>query len=67
MAECKKQENLKKCNCTYPCDKKGMCCDCIAYHLARKELPACCFPQEEEKTYDRSFEKFAELVNKGKI
>jgi hypothetical protein len=24
-----------------------------------KELPACCFPDEVEKTYDRSFGAFA--------
>jgi hypothetical protein len=67
MSECKKQNNSEKCNCTYPCDKKGICCDCISYHLKRKELPACFFPPEIEKTYDRSFKKFAELVQQGKI
>jgi hypothetical protein len=60
---CKKSENLKNCNCTYPCSKKGMCCECLHYHLAMKQLPACCFPPEAEKTYDRSFEKFAEAWN----
>jgi len=43
-----------------------MCCECLKYHLARRELPACCFPEDVEKTYDRSFEKFAELVKKQK-
>lgn len=57
--ECQKEQNLKHCNCTYPCDKKGVCCDCIAYHLAMRQLPACCFPDEVEKTYDRSFKAFA--------
>lgn len=59
-----KEENLKKCNCTYDCDKKGICCECIAYHLSRKELPACCFSKEAEATYDRSFEKFCKEENK---
>jgi len=67
MVECKKQLNKQKCNCTYPCEKKGICCDCISYHLKRKELPACFFPKEIEKTYNRSFKKFAELVNQNKI
>jgi len=58
--ECKKEENIKDCPCTYDCDKKGMCCECIKYHLARKELPACYFSKQAEKTYDRSFEKFAQ-------
>ena len=58
--ECKKDRNLDKCNCTYSCGKKGVCCDCLQYHLAMRQLPACCFPADAEKTYDRSFEKFAE-------
>jgi len=67
MTECKKSQNKQNCNCTYPCEKKGVCCSCLSYHLSRKELPACFFPADVEKTYDRSFEKFAELVNEGKI
>lgn len=61
--ECKKDENLKNCNCTYePCKRKGICCECIRYHLKSRELPACCFPDSAEQTYDRSFEHFARLV-----
>ncbi|RKZ16926.1 hypothetical protein DRQ17_04860 [bacterium] len=57
--ECKKDTNIKTCPCTYPgCEKKGICCECLAYHLSRDELPACCFPPEVEKTYDRSIERF---------
>jgi len=56
------KKNLERCNCTYPgCDKHGNCCDCIRYHLANKELPGCCFPDDAEKTYDRSFRKFIEI------
>ncbi|MDO9538021.1 MAG: DUF6485 family protein [Thermoplasmata archaeon] len=61
--ECKKESNLKNCNCTYSCGKKGMCCECLQYHLAMKQLPACCFPAEVEKSYDRSFKKFADAWN----
>jgi len=61
--ECKKSSNLKKCSCTYPnCPRKGMCCECLSYHLKNRELPACFFPKDVEKTYDRSFERFAKLV-----
>jgi len=28
------------------------------------ELPACCFPDDIEKTYDRSFARFAEIYKK---
>jgi len=62
------EKNKKHCNCSYePCSKKGACCDCIRYHLNSRELPACFFPEDAEKTYDRSFEHFARLVNERRI
>jgi len=62
MTECNLEKNLKDCPCTYePCPRKGKCCDCIKYHLAQHELPACCFPKDVEKTYDRSFKKFIQI------
>jgi len=58
------KENKAQCPCTYPsCPRKGMCCECIRHHLKSNELPACCFPPEIEKSFDRSFEKFIQ-VNK---
>ncbi len=61
--ECNIEANKVKCNCTYePCSRKGKCCECISYHLKYDELPACVFPAEVERTYDRSFVRFAELV-----
>ncbi|HEJ83970.1 MAG TPA: cytosolic protein [Desulfobacteraceae bacterium] len=66
--ECNKENNLQRCNCTYDsCAKKGICCECIAYHLRSRALPGCCFPEKAEATYDRSFEHFARLVNKGDV
>ena len=57
--KCKKDINLKNCNCTYePCSRKGVCCECIQYHLKNDEFPACFFSNEVEKTYDRSIENF---------
>lgn len=58
--ECNQKNNLKKCPCTYDCELKGKCCECLAYHLKHKELSACCFSEKTEKTYDRSFKKFIE-------
>ncbi len=47
--ECKKEKNLENCNCTYePCSGKGICCDCVRYHLRARELPACFFPKDAE-------------------
>ncbi len=66
--ECKKEKNALKCACTYDtCNKQGICCDCIAYHLKSRQLPGCCFPPEAEATYDRSFEHFVRLVEAGKV
>ncbi len=66
--ECNREKNLEKCNCTYePCAKKGVCCQCIAYHLKMRQLPGCCFSSDAEATYDRSFEHFSRLVQQGKI
>jgi hypothetical protein len=60
--ECKKEANKKHCNCTYePCPRKGICCDCLHYHLNKKQLPACCFPDDVETKHDRSIEKFIEV------
>jgi len=66
--ECKKDVNLDRCNCSYNgCPRKGACCDCLQHHLSLRQLPACCFPADVEKTYDRSFVKFAELVVGGAV
>jgi hypothetical protein len=32
-----------------------------------RELPACCFPDDAERSYDRSFAHFARLVDNNKI
>jgi hypothetical protein len=57
--ECNLAANKARCPCTYePCPRKGKCCECIQYHLELGELPACVFPPEVEKTYDRSIARF---------
>ena len=63
MKECPNQKkNLDHCNCSYePCSRKGFCCECIAYHRVHQQLPACFFPEDAEKTYDRSFKKFVSI------
>jgi hypothetical protein len=62
-----KQRNLENCNCTYSCDKKGVCCECILYHRRMNQLPACYFPEDSEKTYDRSIAYFVKLFQEGRI
>ena len=57
--ECRKEKNLLECKCTYePCPRRGTCCECLHYHRKKDELPACFFPKDAEKTYDRSIECF---------
>ena len=57
--ECKQTDNMKNCNCSYePCPRKGICCDCLQYHLNSRQLPACCFPADAERSYDRSLKWF---------
>ncbi|QBG46166.1 hypothetical protein EGM51_01640 [Verrucomicrobia bacterium S94] len=51
-------DNLKQCTCTYDCDKKGMCCECVAYHRAKNAIPGCFFSKEGEAGWDRSVENF---------
>lgn len=66
--DCKKTKNAQSCTCSYePCSRKGVCCDCVAYHLRARQLPGCFFPPQAEATYDRSFEHFAQLVSQNKI
>ncbi|HEC77407.1 MAG TPA: hypothetical protein ENI33_09180 [Thermoplasmatales archaeon] len=65
--ECRKEKNLRNCPCTWEyCDKKGICCECVKYHLNNNEMPACFFPPEVERTYDRSIKKFIEVWNSMK-
>ena len=66
--DCQQSKNSENCACSYEsCSRKGICCECIAYHLRSRELPGCCFPADVERTYNRSFELFARLVNEGRV
>lgn len=63
--DCPNREmNEEICTCTYPgCPRKGMCCECIKYHKERGEIPGCLFPSDVEETFDRSVEKFVEVMS----
>jgi hypothetical protein len=66
LRECSAEQNKDRCNCTYePCSRKGICCECVRYHRALGELPACFFPADVERTYDRSVERFIEAHRKA--
>ena len=53
-----KEKNLAACSCTYDCAKKGLCCECVAYHRAKQQIPGCFFSEAGEATYDRSAAAF---------
>ena len=57
-----KKNNLEGCNCSYPCSRKGFCCECLAYHKQKGELPACYFTELQEKTYNRTIAYY--MLNK---
>ncbi|MDD5431872.1 MAG: DUF6485 family protein [Candidatus Omnitrophica bacterium] len=63
MKNCPNQKtNLANCNCSYAgCARKGLCCECISYHRSKREIPACFFPSDIEKCYDRSIENFLRI------
>ena len=66
--ECQQDKNRQSCNCTYdPCPRKGLCCECLQYHLQMRQLPGCCFTDAAEGTFDRSFEHFAQLVGNREV
>jgi hypothetical protein len=59
--ECKVNENLTHCTCTYePCSRKGICCECVEYHRRNNEIPGCFFTKKGERSYDRSVRRFIE-------
>ncbi|MEN6617745.1 MAG: DUF6485 family protein [Syntrophorhabdus sp.] len=57
--DCTIEVNQASCTCTYEgCPRKGKCCECVAYHRNKKQLPACFFTREAEASYDRSYGRF---------
>lgn len=52
------KHNLADCSCTYDCEKKGLCCQCVAYHRKMRQIPGCFFSAQGERTYDRSYANF---------
>ncbi len=60
--ECQIENNKIRCNCSAKdCPRRGKCCECIAHHFKKEQLPGCVFPNEVERTFDRSFAKFIEV------
>ena len=57
--DCNKSNNLQACTCTYsPCSRKGLCCECVAYHRKNGEIPGCFFTKNGEASHNRSISAF---------
>jgi hypothetical protein len=43
MVECPSREaNRAQCTCkSEDCERRGLCCECVAYHRGKSGLPAC--------------------------
>jgi hypothetical protein len=54
-----KEKNLEHCTCTAACGKKGLCCECVAHHRAKGQIPGCFFSKKGEALYDRSIAALA--------
>ena len=40
--ECKVAVNRQDCACpSGDCERKGICCECLRFHLAKESLPMC--------------------------
>ncbi|MCX7654166.1 MAG: DUF6485 family protein [Fervidobacterium sp.] len=62
------QRNIQSCTCTYmSCDKRGKCCECVAYHRSHGEIPGCFFSKEGERTWDRSVQNFIKDKTRNKL
>ena len=56
--ECRTQENLAECTCaSESCPRRGKCCECIANHRSKGQLPGCLMP-ESLRGSSRSIEDF---------
>lgn len=62
--ECMVGENRKTCTCSYGCSTSGICCECVKHHREHGEIPGCFFPEEGERTYDRSIKNFIKYAQK---
>ncbi|MCP4482134.1 MAG: hypothetical protein GY817_04970 [bacterium] len=57
--------NKQKCSCSFTnCKHWGKCCDCIAHHRIKAQLPACYFSKDLERQAVRDIEVFIENYNK---
>jgi len=44
--DCRREQNKKGCTCpSKDCENKGLCCDCVAYHRSKGNLPNCLRPK----------------------
>lgn len=59
--ECRIEANLADCTCgSATCPRRGKCCECVANHRAKGQLPGCLMPQELRDRGSRSIKDFVD-------
>ena len=54
---CDHLQKKDSCPCSWThCSRYGKCCECVAFHNGKGELPGCFFTPEAEAVGDRTFE-----------
>jgi hypothetical protein len=48
--ECTAEKNAAACTCTYDCERRGKCYECVAFHRGMGQVPGCFFSREAERT-----------------
>jgi hypothetical protein len=44
--DCRQEENAVDCTCgSKTCPRRGICCECIANHREKGQLPGCLMPE----------------------
>jgi hypothetical protein len=63
--ECHADQNLVDCTCaSATCPRRGKCCECVANHRAKGQLPGCLMP-EPLRASSRSVEDFVAYHAQG--
>ena len=64
-AACPSRElNKEDCTCSATaCGRFGLCCQCVAHHRHKRQLPGCFFSAAGEAMLDRSYDNFCKPGN----
>jgi len=62
--DCKKEMDKLECTCSsVSCTRRGVCCECLAYHRSNGEIPSCFFSVDANKTLEKNIESLMKNNN----